>query len=88
MGNIGETMSAFTSLASGTLAISDGNTAEKHALTEFADIDMTGKTISCMVCLYLIRTATSDTYGADAKLLEIDLHYQLDSNGSTEEYTK
>lgn len=44
---------------------------------------------SMMVCrLYRSPTVTEDTYSNDAGLLEFDLHYQIDSFGSRNEYIK
>jgi hypothetical protein len=86
--NIGDTMPAFSSLVSGTVKISDDDTADQHALLEFPDISGTGKTISSMLCVYLIRTASGDTYGADANLYEVDVHYECNGIGSKTEYTK
>lgn len=86
--NIGATAPAFSSLATGTEVVSNSNTADKHALLEFTDIDMTGKTLSAMVCIYLERVATGDTYGASVNLYEVDLHYEVDSFGSRTEFVK
>ena len=36
----------------------------------------------------IARVGGDDTYGADAKLLEFDIHYQIDSRGSDTEYVK
>lgn len=88
MANIGDVFSSFTTLASGINTISDSNTAYKHALTEFADINAYGKTLSSMLCLYLERVTSGDTYGADVNLYEIDVHYQVDGFGSDREYVK
>ena len=45
------------------------------------------KTLSSMLVCRLYRSA-SDSYGGDAGLLEIDFHYEIDSDGSRQEYTK
>lgn len=51
-------------------------------------VDATGKTLSSMLICRLFRDV-SDTYsGDDVFLLEIDFHYQVDSDGSNQEYTK
>lgn len=86
--NIGEVAPAFTSLATGTEIVPNSNTANKHALIEFPDIAMTGKTLSAMVCVYLERVTTGDTYGATVNLYEIDLHYEVDAFGSRTEFVK
>ena len=66
--------------------------ANKHYVTDVAEIDGTGKTISSMLVCRLFRDATgtglTDSYGDDAILLEADFHYQADSVGSPDEDTK
>lgn len=53
-------------------------------------IDTTGYGISTMMVWKLSRIGgdASDTYGADARLLEFDIHYQADEIGSAEERAK
>jgi hypothetical protein len=67
-------------------------TANKHYLTELGTISGTGKTLSSMLICRVFRDAAgvggTDDYDADAGLLEIDFHYQVDSFGSKEEYVK
>ena len=87
---IGEILdSEFTTLSSSTSSIPDTNTAGKHLVTEFGIIDMTGKTSSDMIILKLSRIGgnAADTYAADAEFLEFDLHYQVDSLGSANEFS-
>jgi len=72
----------------------DNDTAWEHLLTSFADIDMTDGTsnysLSTCILFEIARIGgdASDTYGADARLLEFDVHYQIDSLGSEEEFVK
>lgn len=70
--------------------ISDTNTADKHLVSDFGEIDMTGYTASCMLKCRVSRIGGDalDTYGADAKLLEFDVHYLVDSLGSGGEFIK
>jgi len=51
---------------------------------------MPGKTLSSMILWRISRIggSGSDTYPSDARLLEFDIHYQIDSLGSNEEYIK
>jgi len=86
--NIGAVDPGFSSLASGTEAVPNSDTAGKHAITEFTDLVGTGKTLSSMVCVYLVRTAAGDGYGTTVSLYEIDVHYQRDTLGSRQEYVK
>lgn len=68
----------------------DNNTAGENLISSFGEIDMTNKDISCLVLWKLTRVAGDalDTYGADARLVELDIHYQIDSNGSIEQFSK
>lgn len=68
----------------------DGDTANEVLITSLGDIDMSGKLISCLILWKLSRIGgdASDTYGADARLLEFDIHYEIDSRGSIQEFTK
>lgn len=61
----------------------------EHIITPIGTdgIDGAGMTLSSMLVCRLSRNA-SDSYSGDAGLLEIDFHYQIDSDGSNQEYTK
>ena len=69
-----------------------GGSANGHQLAGFADIDMTGYTLSTIILWRISRIGgdASDTYGADARLFEFDIHYQLQSGaeGSRQEFIK
>lgn len=64
--------------------------ANSHLLATFGAISMTGYTISSIIKWKLSRIGddVTDTYNADAALLEFDIHYEVDSFGSDTEYTK
>ena len=88
---IGEVMdSSWTTLTKATTTVSDGDTAEQHAITAFDAISGTGCSVSDMLVMKVSRLGddAADTYGADARLLEFDIHLQIDSRGSLAEYTK
>ena len=61
-----------------------------HQLISFPEIDMAGKTLSCMLMCRLFRDADNelDTADDDVGLLEFDIHYEVDSFGSREETVK
>ena len=82
--------SAWTVLPASTPLQTDSNTAGQHLMTPLGTIDMSGKLISHMMLCLLERTPlhADDNYGADARLLEIDFHYQIDSRGSRQQYLK
>ena len=87
--NVGEAYNGSYTYISEVASYSDG-TLNDHILSDFSDLDMTGKTISNMTLWRISRMATSgsDTYPQDARLLEFDIHYQIDSLGSNAEYLK
>jgi len=68
----------------------DTDTAGKHLITSFGTIDMAGRKISHIILYELSRIGggLADTYGADARLLEFDTHYQIDSFGSETVFVK
>ena len=82
----------FTTITGVTPAIGDNDTVRTHALTPIGSsgIDMTGCGLSDHIIMKLTRKAdaTIDTYGADAGLLEFDIHYEIDSFGSDSEFTQ
>jgi hypothetical protein len=59
-------------------------------LTPFSAIDMTGFTLSAMIVFKLARVGGDalDTMPGDASLLEFDIHYQINSFGSQQEFVK
>lgn len=63
-----------------------------HTMTNIGTmpIDGTGKTISSMLECRLYRDPADehDTYAADAAILEFDVHYEIDSCGSSSETAK
>ena len=83
----GLTTISETSVTAGT---PDTDTADKHLITAFPDISGTGSGISDMLVMRLERVGgnASDTYGADARLIEFDIHYELDTGGSRQEFIK
>ena len=60
-------------------------------IAPFSDIDATGKTLSGMLLCSLRRNSSNalDTYnGKNARLLEVDFHFQMDTLGSQEQFDK
>lgn len=88
--------------ASWTLVISSGESFTYSSgtilqITTFGDIDMTGiDTVSDFIDFKLYRDtnnvstlfAGADPYSGTALAKEFDIHYQIDSSGSNEEYVK
>lgn len=85
---IGDVLSAYSDWATGVAAVSDANTANKHALTSFSEIAMPGVKESGIIVWELRRFASdsSDTYnGVNARLLEVDFHYEISKFGTPDE---
>lgn len=79
--------------SSTTLSPADVNiTANKHYIAAFSSLvpDSTNNTISSILIGRLFRNSSSstDNYTNKLGLLYVDLHYQLNSLGSTDEYIK
>ena len=84
--------------ASGTVDLSDAcdGTDDKHQMTPDVEVDGSGiTTVSAMIMLRIYRTDTGadDTWSSGVAaqqpiLLEMDMHYELDTIGSREETTK
>jgi hypothetical protein len=64
--------------------------ANTHQIISFDPIVGTTIGLSSIMCWKLSRIGgdSTDTYGADARLLEFDIHYEIDTMGSREEYVK
>ncbi len=86
--NAGEVFPAFGAPSTGVEAAPDGDTAQQSAIISFPEIDMTGFRESCIVLWGLTRFGgnVSDTYAAPARLLEFDIHYQLEKRGTIQEF--
>jgi len=79
--------STWTSVTSDTLVF-PYTSGDWVQITPLPDIDMTGFAISAMVLFRLTRRGTEDSLASDLHLLEFDIHYQLDSRGSSSEFQK
>lgn len=63
---------------------------DKQYVSLFGDINATGKTLSAMLVCRLFRDAENagDTYPNFSGFLEFDFHYQLNTEGSRQEFIK
>lgn len=87
---IGEARAQLVTLSNATASVAS-DVADVHQITDFGEIDAAGHEISDMLVMRLERVGgdAADTYGADARLLEFDIHYMKDRiGGSQQEYTK
>jgi hypothetical protein len=68
----------------------DPGATQTHVLYAFPDITMTGQTLSTIISVQIQRDHdnAADTYEADARLWEFDIHYRSDGLGSIEEFSK
>lgn len=68
----------------------DNDLAGENLISSFGEVAMTDKLISCCILWKLSRIGgdASDTYGGDARLVEFDIHYQLDEGGSELQFVK
>ena len=86
--NRGAVPGAWQGPVAGTLAVNHNGTAEAEAITSFGEIDLTGMPVSTNVAWRLYRLGNSDSFNGTARLIEFDIHYQIDSRGSPQEYSK
>lgn len=68
----------------------DSDTQNEVLITALGDIDMSAIAISGHLIWRLSRIGgdAADTYAADARLFEFDIHIQIDSRGSIGEFDK
>lgn len=85
----GEVFSGSYTYTSTITDYTDG-TINLNKVIDFSDLQMPGKNLSSIILWRISRIggSGSDTYPQDARLLEFDIHYQIDSLGSNEEYEK
>jgi hypothetical protein len=65
-------------------------TARYHHVLSLGDLTMTSCTDSCIIRWRINRDArvsnTNDTFSGDVKMLEFDIHYQVNSRGTVDEF--
>lgn len=68
----------------------DDDTDWRHLISSFGEIVIPDGLISMMLLLEISRIGgdAADTYGADARFLEFDTHYQINAPGSVEQFEK
>ena len=84
---VGDAFPASTTV----VAIDTSNQINRsHNVVEFGIIDGTNVQIGCMIQFRLFRDGgdAEDTYGSDAFLLSIGVHYEQNSDGSRDVFTK
>jgi hypothetical protein len=88
--NRGVASEAWVGPVVGETELSTGDVADVEGITTFGDLPMPYLVTSKMLAWRLYRKAddAADTYGADARMLELDFHYQKNSLGSGAEFFK
>jgi len=88
--NIGETFPAYTTVYGTTTVPSETLVKDRQYLTPLGTLDATGKTLSSMLVCRIFRDGDNgaDTFAGLAGALEVDFHYQKNTVGSRDEYTK
>jgi hypothetical protein len=76
------------SFADVDITVAANGTANKIQLDEFAEISNTDALISSMLDIKLQRIGGSDTYNANARFKEFDIHFEINTLGSREEVVK
>ncbi len=90
----GTTPQVFPSTTTNTVVVTGPFTQRTHLITALTvgnvGLNGTGKKISSILICRLWRNSSNsaDTYGDDAGLLSLDFHYQIDTVGSRETFTK
>lgn len=84
----------FPAITTSTVVSTGPFIAKTHLITPLTvsnvGIDGTNKTVSSILICRIWRKSdnTNDTYTADAGVLFVDFHYEMDTFGSRSEYTK
>ncbi|MBT8394273.1 MAG: hypothetical protein KJN66_05420 [Bacteroidia bacterium] len=88
--NVGDPFPAPVIISSNTITVGDPSVPYNHNLTKLPAISGTGKTLSSMLVCRFFRDGddASDTANNEIQVFELDFHYEIDSDGSNEEFTK
>jgi hypothetical protein len=86
----GTVPAAWTTISNATAVSTYPGSGNWVQITALPAIDMTGFTLSAMIVFKLARVGGDalDTMTGDASLLEFDIHYQINSFGSQQEFVK
>lgn len=87
----GDVPPAWSSWAAADTRSEAVDATQKQIIDGFPAIDLSGQEVSCIISVQVRRNpaAGDDTYGADAKLWSMDIHYLCTGgDGSDLEYTK
>ena len=85
--DMGLNFSSYSEWLAGAEIRSSGDTAERHARSDFPDFAITGQTGS-IIQWGLRRAGASDSYGADVQLYALSFNLKMDRIGSSTEFEK
>ena len=73
-----------------TTATTDNDLSNEHMITDLGDIAMTTGGFSDMILIKLSRVGGNslDTAASDVRLLELDIHYEVNTFGTADEYSR
>ena len=84
-GNVGDNPGAWVGPIAETKTIGNPTVSNQHLLTSFGEIDMSGKTESCVIAWQLRRQGGTDADNTAVRLLELDFHYRKNKSGTPRE---
>jgi hypothetical protein len=88
-GNFTNALGTYTD--GGTITVANPANTTKHNVASFNSISMTGFGLSSIILFKITRLASTDAADTDTNnvaLLAFDVHYEIDSIGSEDEFTK
>lgn len=85
MGNVGDTPGAWVGPLSAVRTIGDPATSNRHLLTSFPGIDMTGYQESVCLNWRVDRRGDTDADNNAVRLIEFDIHYRKNKSGTPRE---
>jgi hypothetical protein len=89
--NVGDPFALPLIISANTITVGDASVAYNHNLTNLPVISGSGKTLSSILVCRFFRDGddfANDTIENEIQVFEIDFHYQIDSDGSNEEFNK
>jgi hypothetical protein len=85
LGFAGTTAEAWSTALTGTIVAGDQTVSNQHLISSFGDITMANMRESSMLAWKLYRRGSTDADNNAVTLLEFDIHYQVDKNGTSTE---
>lgn len=87
LGGPGTTAGAWVGPVTGTLAQGDQTVTDQQLVTTFGNINLAGYAESCMLAWRIYRRGSSDADSNQVRLLEFDIHYQVEKTGTLGEFS-